>query len=125
MSSSYNIPAWQQPTGDFSAANIYALRHGETPMNAARNGNLGLHYGREAPGEYVEHPIPLRSSNPFPVPGIKLLSTPSPSSSGMFSSLKASLRRKKSNLSTSSSRNSWNSADERELVSNPNAPPSP
>ncbi|KFX85765.1 hypothetical protein O988_09904 [Pseudogymnoascus sp. VKM F-3808] len=75
MPSSYNTPAWQQPTGDFSAANIYALRHGETPMNAARNGNLGLHYGQEAPGEdqaplnalhlIVRHVLLLES---FPAP---------------------------------------------------------
>ncbi|KFY05947.1 hypothetical protein V492_08221, partial [Pseudogymnoascus sp. VKM F-4246] len=79
MSSPFNNarPAWQQPVGDFSPANIYQLRYGETPMNAARNGRLG--------GGQPE----------MPRPAIHLISTPS-SSPSMFSSLKATIRRKKS-----------------------------
>lgn len=99
MTSQYNnsTPQWQLP------ANSDELRH-------SVNNEAGLYRGQASDTEFVRRDPELRSRSPFP--GITLSTPGSPS---MFSSLKASLRKKKSNLSNSS-RNSWNSADEREAA---------
>ncbi|OBT67124.1 hypothetical protein VE03_04418 [Pseudogymnoascus sp. 23342-1-I1] len=105
-------PQWQLPVSENSPANLYAFSQGgQTPMSALHNSNF--HTVRAPDIDFRRHADPIPTHPSSSLPGITLLTTPK--STNMFTSLKASLRKKKSNLSTSS-RNSWNSADEREAA---------
>ncbi|OBT80046.1 hypothetical protein VF21_01089 [Pseudogymnoascus sp. 05NY08] len=116
-----NTPAWQLPADESIPRNMYSYSHGQGPLSLVDNSHFST--GRASDTEFRRHPNAIQPHPPVSLPGITLLSTPK--STNMFSSLKASLRRKKSNLSTSS-RNSWNSADEREAAARaPHSPVSP
>ncbi|KFZ10328.1 hypothetical protein V502_08193, partial [Pseudogymnoascus sp. VKM F-4520 (FW-2644)] len=101
MTSPFNnsTPQWQLPAANNSSAHTYAFSNaGQTPMGALHNSNFRT--GRASDTEFRRHPDSIQAHSPISLPGITL--NTSPKSTNMFSSLKASLRRKKSNLSTSS-----------------------
>ncbi|ELR08473.1 hypothetical protein VC83_01239 [Pseudogymnoascus destructans] len=114
-----NTPAWQLPADDRIPRNIYSYSHGEGALSLMDNSHFST--GRTSDTASRRHPNAIQSRPPTSLPSITLLSTPS--SPSMFASLKASLRRKKSNLSTSSCNS--NSADEREAARAPPSPVSP
>ncbi|KFY30802.1 hypothetical protein V493_01650, partial [Pseudogymnoascus sp. VKM F-4281 (FW-2241)] len=96
-------PLWQS-----NASILSQYEHADYPVRAPGDNIIPT---RQPDIDFRRHYNPSQLHAPIPLPDI---STPT-SSPSMFSSLKASLRRKKSNLSTSS-RNSWNSADERDGI---------